>query len=95
MTGSKIAQAEDIIWRRIDDEAVIIREDGSSLHVLNKTATHIWELCDGGCGADEIVVSLVERFDVSFEEASEDVKELVTKLEQIGLLNRSQEVMGQ
>lgn len=92
--GSQIARAEDIIWRRIGDETVVITDDGLSVHVLNKTATYIWELCNGTCGPDEITVSLCERFDVPFEKASMDVKDIMGKLEQLGLLKGAEEVTG-
>jgi hypothetical protein len=95
MMGSQIARAEDIIWRRVEDETVVITDDGLSVHVLNKTATYIWELCDGSCGPDEITASLCERFDVSSEEANADVKDIIAKLEQMGLLKRAAEVTDQ
>jgi len=95
MKGSQIARSEDIIWRRIEDETVVITDDGLSVHVLNKTATHVWELCDGTCGPDEITASLCDRFDVSFEEANADVKDIIAKLEQMGLLKQAMEVPGQ
>ncbi len=89
---NQIAKAEDIIWRRIGDEIVVIKDDGLSVHVLNKTATHIWEMCNGDCGTDEIVASLCERFDVSLKEASADVTDLLEKLAQIGLVTARVEV---
>ena len=43
-------QKEEVIWRRIGDTIVVIKEDGLSSHTLNKTASFIWELCDGNNG---------------------------------------------
>ena len=91
MMVSRAAQAEDVIWRRIGDEIVVIKDDGLATHVLNKTAALIWEMCDGSCGIDEIAAHLCERFDVSFKEARADTKEIVEKLTQIGIMNQIEE----
>ena len=90
-----IARAEDIIWRKIGDDIVVIRDDGLSVHVLNKTAGHIWEMCNGDCGPDEISASLCERFEVTFGEASADVKDIIGKMEETGLLKQAEEVIRQ
>jgi hypothetical protein len=82
----RIAQAEDIIWRRIGDDIVIIKDDGLSTHILNKTAALIWELCDGSHGIDEIAASLCERYDVSLEEARADTRETIEDLTKAGII---------
>ncbi len=82
----KPAWVEDIIWRRIEDEVVVITEDGLSVHVLNKTAAHIWELCDGRHDLNDIADMVCERFEVSVDEAKADVKAMLAQLEGLGLL---------
>jgi hypothetical protein len=91
MMVNRVTQAEDVIWRRIGDDIVVIKDDGLSTHVLNKTAAFIWEMCDGKCGIDEIATHLCERFDVSFEEACTDVREITEKLTQAGIMNQIEE----
>jgi hypothetical protein len=94
MTAGRVVQAEDVIWRRIGDEVVVIKDDGLATHVLNKTAAMIWEMCDGNCGIDEITARLCERFDVSLEEAGADVREIIEKLVEIGIMNKVEETVG-
>ena len=84
----RLAQAEDVIWRRIGEEVVVIKDDGLETHVLNKTAASIWEMCDGECDINEIATRLCEHFDVSLEEASADVREITDKLTHLGIMNR-------
>lgn len=81
-------RTEDVIWRKIGDEIVVIKDDGLAVHVLNKTAAHIWEMCDGDSSPDAIAASLCERFDVTFEEAIGDVKDIVVKFGEIGILKK-------
>jgi len=94
MMASQITQAEDVIWRRIGDDVIVIKDDGQSIHVLNKTAAFIWEMCDGKCGINEITTLLCERFNVSFEDAYADVKEIIEKLTQTGIMNQIEETSG-
>ena len=89
-----VLQARDAIWRRIGDEIVVIKSDGQSTHVLNKTAALIFEKCDGKCGIDEIAAHLCEHFHVSLEEACADVREIIEKLTQVGIINKSEEISG-
>ena len=86
MKEGRIVRAEDIIWREIDDEIVIIRDDGLKVHVLNKTAARIWEMCNGDIGPDEIADTLCERYDVSLEQASTDVRNIMAKMVEKGIL---------
>ena len=87
--GKHIAQSKDVIWRRIGDDIVIIKEGGTSTHVLNKTAAIIWEMCDGKTGVDEIASKICERFEVSFQEAQADVGQTVKILTKASVLKYS------
>jgi hypothetical protein len=87
MIADKMIKAENVIWRRIGDEIVVIKDDGLATHILNKTAALIWEMCDGKRGIDEIVASLCERFDVSAEEARADTRETIENLTKAGIIN--------
>jgi hypothetical protein len=81
-----MVQAENIIWRRIGDDVVVIKDDGLATHILNKTAAYIWELCDGKRSIDEIAVNLCERYDVSPEEARTDTRETIENLTKAGII---------
>jgi hypothetical protein len=83
-----LVRNQDIIWRRIEEKIVLIGKDGLVIHVLNKTAALIWELCDGSHDDEEIAADLCECFDVLPEEAGVDVRETLNKLVQMGMLER-------
>ncbi len=81
-----LTRNENIIWRKIGDEIVLLKNDGLAVHVLNKTAAHIWEKCDGKSDIDTIAASLCDRFEVTADEARGDILDTVQKLEGMGLV---------
>lgn len=89
MIKERLTRPEDVIWRRVDDKIVVIKDDGLAIHVLNKTAAMIWEMYDGERSVDEIAQQLVERFEVPFDEACRDIEEIVEKLIKIGLMKQA------
>ena len=91
MIVNRFVQDKDTICRRIDDEVVVIQGDGHTMHVLNKTAALIWEMCDSKLEIDEIAMQLCERFDVSIEDANADVSEVIDKFIQAGIMNEIKE----
>ena len=86
--NNRMVKAEDIIWRQIGDETVVIKDNGLSTHVLNRTAAYIWELCDGTRDVENITARMCERYDVPSERAHTDVKYTIAKLFKIGLLSQ-------
>ena len=85
---NSLVRSEDVIWRRIGDEIVVIKDDGLSVHLLNKTAALIWEMCSETCEPENIATRLCERFAVSLDEARADVEDIIGKLEKIGLMKQ-------
>jgi len=86
---SQVMISDDIVWRRIEDEIVVIANDGIAVHILNKTAAYIWEICDGTRNLDEIAACLCERFDVTFEDASVDIQNTIDKFQKLNLLREN------
>ncbi len=73
-------RSDEMVWRAIDNEIVILTADGRSIHTLNRMGSAIWELCDGTRNFGEIISLICERFDVSFEEAHADIIEFAAQL---------------
>lgn len=82
-------QKNEVIWRRIGDIIVVIKEDGLSSHTLNKTASFIWELCDGSLEINEMAEKLHERFDVSFKNAQTDIYNTIEELTMAGIVKKA------
>ena len=85
----RFVRNNDTVWRRIEDEIVVISNDGMEVHVLNKTGAYIWELCDGTRDLEEIAACLCERFDVTLEEVRADIQNIIAKLEKLNLVTQA------
>lgn len=73
-------RSDELVWRVIDGEVVILTVDGNQIHTLNKVGRAIWELADGTRNIKELISLICERFDVSFEVAQADVLEFAEQL---------------
>ena len=84
--ASKPLRAEDLVWRKIDGEIVILTEDGRKIHTLNSVGSAIWELADGSKNLSEIAETICERFDVTPEQAENDITEFCRELSEKNIL---------
>lgn len=57
-----------------------VKISGSKI-TLNSTGALIWEMCDGSHTIEEIIESLVERFNVDREQVARDVRRFFEQLE--------------
>jgi hypothetical protein len=78
----------DATWRRVgdlpfqtlDDETIVVDPARREVHLLNETATRIWELCASPRTVDDLVAGLSAEYDVSGEDARRAVVELLDGL---------------
>ena len=84
--GKYLTHSKEVVWRRIGDDIVIIKDGGISTYVLNKTASLIWEACDGYANIEKITSKICECFEVSYEEAYADVNATVNILTKANIL---------
>ena len=78
----RFAQDPSMVFRRIADEV-------ESLYTLNEVSAHVWELLDGVRRVDEIRDLIVTEFDVSHEQAQEDLLQLIEQFEEIGAITEA------
>jgi len=82
---------QDVVVHEHGDEIVVsVLPDGSTYH-LNTTACLVWELCDGRSTTREIAQQLADAFDVTFDDALNDVEELILWLFESTLLQKTEE----
>jgi hypothetical protein len=78
---------KDVASRLVDGEMVVLDRYRGFVHQLNKTATFIWEKCDGEHTAAEIAIRMTENFAVDQSTALNDVIEVLNELRELELLN--------
>ena len=77
---ARFRPADDVVFRTIDGEAVIL-SIGSGLYFgLTPVGTRIWELIDEGRAVGEILATLRLEYDVAEDEMRRDIEALVSEL---------------
>ena len=71
-------KSDAIVFRKIGEEYLLVpiqqkAGDLESIYTLNETAARIWELLDGAATGTEIRDKILEEFDVTPDEAEEDL----------------------
>lgn len=66
-------KSNNIIFREIDGEVVIIAEDGRHIHMLNETAMLIWKYSDKKTTVEKIISKMCDEYEVDEDTASSDV----------------------
>ena len=92
-----VQKAPSIVSRRIADEIILVpisRKVGEieCLYTLNEVGALIWDLIDGQRSLVAVRDAIVEEFEVSEQEAQQDLTVLIEQLEEIGAI---QEVIAQ
>ena len=70
----------------VEDRGTVILLISGMMHQLNLLGGMIWSLCDGTRSEEQIVVQLLEEFDVERDELAADVAEFIADLRQRGWL---------
>jgi hypothetical protein len=84
-------KTDAIVSRKIGDEFIMVplrrkAGDVESVYSLNEVAARIWELVDGDRSVEGIKDTLVAEFEVTAEEAENDLVELLMQLTEIGAI---------
>ncbi|MEZ4516167.1 MAG: PqqD family protein [Chloroflexota bacterium] len=80
---------EDVIYRRIEDEFVLINLQSDQIFTLNQTGSTFWELLMEGLPVSEIRARLLDAYDVSPEDLDAEISLMVEKLTSEGLIERN------
>lgn len=78
---------EQVRYRRLFDEGVLIHQEQAEALVLNDTAMAFLELCDGRRSMAEIINEMTGQYDVGHDELVDDLKNLIRELDQAGIIH--------
>jgi Coenzyme PQQ synthesis protein D (PqqD) len=86
----RVRRRTDVQACLLDGELVMLDRDREFVHQLNKTASFIWEQCDGRRTAAEIADQLAETFEVDGQTALKDVLEILVTLKDLNLVENAE-----
>lgn len=84
--GERYRARPDVRFRRIEDEAVVLRQAAAEVLVLNGIGARVLELLAAGTGPDDAARRLAEEFEVEPAEAAADVRAFAAELGAAGVL---------
>jgi len=80
------ARSEQVMWREIGGQIVILDLRSSSYLRSNRSGACLWECLQNECDQTDLVNILQENFDVEPGKAEHDVAEFLVKLSEVDLL---------
>lgn len=81
-----VSAADDVLFRKFRDEAVLLHLGTERYFSLNDTALRTWELLTSGETTAATAVALAGEYDVDLAVARGDVDSLVTELQRLQLI---------
>jgi Coenzyme PQQ synthesis protein D (PqqD) len=85
-SASVLRPARDLRFRRVDDEAVVVRQRAGEVVVMNETAARLLELADGRTSVAGWVEALAAEYEVDREALARDVLAFAADLAAQGML---------
>jgi len=78
-----------IVFRKVAEEFILVpikqkASEVESIYTMNEVASRIWELIDGERSLRDIKEIIIREFEVSPEEAEEDLVDFTKQLAKIG-----------
>ncbi len=78
----------DVVWRRLEDEVVLVQLRTNRIYSLNQSAARAWELLSDGADRGEIERTLLDEFDVELVEARRSLDDLLQQLSAAELISQ-------
>lgn len=83
---TKPIRAIGIPWQEFGEGLVVLQTPKALIHEFNSTAAWIWQNCDGTKSIQELSEGLCQKFEISKDEAINDVREFVFEMSKMELL---------
>lgn len=83
----KPKRKSDVMMKTVGNESLLYRSDDKSVHVLNRTAKLIWDMCDGEHSLADFESSIRSSFAVPDDyDVMNDIRQAIQTMSDKGLL---------
>lgn len=83
---SVLKRCQDVRFRKVEDEAVVLRQNAAEVMVLNEVGARILDLADGVTPIEKWVDALFDEFEVDRVTLEQDVLEFAAEMADAGVL---------
>jgi hypothetical protein len=73
-------KVDDVVWREVGDELVVLELSTSTYLTLNGTARYLWERLTDATTIDGLIEMLVEHYQISADQARSDAESFLSAL---------------
>ncbi|MBN1912959.1 MAG: PqqD family protein [Candidatus Omnitrophica bacterium] len=84
----EIHRKQDIPWRKIEENALVVNPKTSLIYPLNPVASRIWELLDGQNNLGRITGIILKEYDIDKDTFNKDMESFILQLEEAGLIEK-------
>ncbi len=85
---AKYRRSDDVAWREVGGEAVLVRPKSSVYIVLNDLGSRIWKALEEPCTTPQLVRVFVEEYEVAPADLEKDVSAFLVDLDERELVVR-------
>jgi hypothetical protein len=93
--ATRIRASKDVVSRVVDGEAVLLDLESGKYFGLNEVGARVWEHVQEETTVGELLVRLLDEFDVEAPQLEADIEELLTELDGKGLIAMASEPMAE
>ena len=76
----------DVTFQRLSDGSGVLVDGQGRSYAINATGADVWELCDGERSADDICLTLLDRYEATPELVQESLDAMLEQLEDLKLI---------
>lgn len=85
----KVKSRDEVVWRIIDGEVIVLSAEDVSLHCLTGCGSRIWELIQQEATISEIIQNICDEYEVEPQRADEEITGFIQKLVDLKLVEVS------
>ena len=85
-TATRWRRVAELPFQTLDEETLVVNPSRREVHLLNETATRVWELCASPQTLEDVVTALADEYDAPAEDVRSAVVELLDGLRDKSLL---------